>query len=168
MSTDILESGVNTGIPFKQSISCIILLWSHTHLCHSSFFSAQAQSGKRSEHNFYTPILLNSSSKIDMKCKQGVVTLVGCEFGQSLSIVISSVLFTPWALKALSLIHFFSTLWTLNRKNCILELEQSDEYHLNPKSLLWSIRCSIIMFLSVPVTSSSATLPFLALPSCEP
>ena len=153
---------MNTGIPFKQSISCIILFWAHTSLRRSSFFSAQAQTGKRSEHSSYTPILLNSSSKTEKKSKQGVVTLVGCAFGQSLSIVISSVLSTPCAL--LSLIHSFSTLWTLNRKNCILGLEQSDEYHLNPKFLLWSITCSTIRRLPVLVASS----PPLHCPSCEP
>lgn len=129
---------MNTGIPFKQSASCIIL-WSHTHLCWSSFFSAQAQSGNRSEQNSYreavwpsTPILLWLQFKDRNEIQAGCGYTVGCEFGQSPSIVISSVLPNPWAFKVLSLIHSFSTLWTLNRKSW--HFRTGSEWQVSPKS----------------------------------
>lgn len=153
---------MNTGIPFKQSISCIILLRSHTYLCRSSFFSAQAQRGKRSEHSSYTPILLNSSSKTEKKSKQGVVTLVGCAFGQSLSIV--NLICFIHSLR--SPISDSFLLNPLNPEQKELHFRTRVEWQVssNPKFLLWSITCSTIRRLPVLVASS----PPLHCPSCEP
>lgn len=130
--------GVTTGIPFKQSTSGIIL-WSHTHSCWSSFFSDQAQSGKRSEQNSYreavwpsTPLLLWPQFKDRNEIQAGCGYAVGCEFGQSSSIVISSVLPNPWVLKVLSLIHYFSTLWTLSRKSWCFRSES--QWQVSSKS----------------------------------
>lgn len=109
---------MNTGIPFKQSISCLILLWSHTYLCWSSFFSAQAQSGKRSEKNSSraavwpsTPNCSNSSLKIEMKSKQGVATL--CDLS----------LASAWAL----LSHLFNLLPELSKSYLWFILSQPSE-----------------------------------------
>lgn len=64
--------------------------------------------------------------------------------------------------QVLSLIHSFSTLWTLNSKNCTLELKQ---WQVSSKPLSWSIRGSAIRPLFVlwrPLLKSSPSL------SCPP
>lgn len=162
---------MNTGIPFKQSISCLILLWSHTYLCWSSFFSAQAQSGKRSEKNSSraavwpsTPNCSNSSLKIEMKSKQGVATL--CDLS----------LASAWAL----LSHLFNLLPELSKSYLWFILSQpSEPWTERPSICRTGSRVTGIIKpepsygpcgasspnLSIPVTSSPETLPFLALPS---
>lgn len=163
---------MNTGIPFKQSLSCIIL-WSHTHLCWSSFFSAQAQSGKRSEQHSYreavwpsTPILLGLQFKERNEIQAGCGDTVGFKFGPSPGIVISSVLPNPWAFKVLSLIHSFSTLWTLNRKTWHFRTRL--EWQVSPKFRdLIVVHKMLHHQAYLPVTPSPETLPLLALPSFQ-
>lgn len=109
--------GVNTGIPFNQSISCLILLWSHLPV-RSSFFSAQTKSGKRAEKNSsraavwpYTPNCSNSSLKIEMKSKQGVATLCDVRLASA------------WAL----LSHLFNLLPELSKSYLWFILSQPSE-----------------------------------------
>lgn len=107
-------------------------------------FSAQAQNGKRSELNSYreavwpsTPILLWLQFKDRNEIQAGCGYTVGCEFGQRPSIVISSVLPNPWALKLLALIHSSSTLWTLNRKSW--HFRTGSEWQVSPKSRVLTV-----------------------------
>lgn len=163
--------GVNTGIPFKQNISCIILLWSHTHLCRSSFFSVQAQGGKRSEHSSSreavwssTPILL----KLQFKDRNEIQAGCGYTCGMwvwpepAYCYLICSV---P-SLSSQSPISDSFFLNSLNLERKELHFRPGAEWPVasKPKSLLWSLWGFIVGPRPVKVTSSPTTLPFPALP----
>lgn len=108
-------------IPFKHSISFRVL-WPHTPVCRSSVFFIPAESAERSEGNSHreaawphtpTPLRLQLEDRDEMR--------TGCGGPLGFSVARAwarlSLPYSPWALRALSLIHSISTLWTLDTKS---------------------------------------------------
>lgn len=98
ISPDTLKKGKNVDIPFKHSISSLVL-WPHTPVCQSSMFIIPAESAERSEGNSAreaawphtpTPLRLQLEDRDEMW--NGVWQPSGIQCGQGLSTVISALL----------------------------------------------------------------------------